>query len=198
MLPRRKRACLEQGLSLNINLLARWGTVRFGDLTLFGNVSWGSSPGDVVIGKISSNLIGHQGWIQVDIEGKKQRFEVISESRHFGGCQRYFVCPATRQKASVLWRPPGATEFRSRRGWGKSVAYITQIGSWTDRAHRGKEKIVMALAHKDCVTHTAMPPKPKWMRSRTYDRYAVRFGRYDHALAQGPEGRQKMPRRKET
>jgi hypothetical protein len=194
----RKRACLEQGLSLDLNILARRGIVQFGNLTLFGSVRWGSSPDNVAIGAISADLIGHTGWIQIDIEGRKQRFEVISESRHFGGSQRYFVCPTTGRKASVVWRPPGAKEFRSRQGWGKSVAYITQIGSWMDRAHRGKEKIKKILLGEEYSDEWDLPPKPKWMRIKTYKKYEARFDHYDGALAQGPDGKSMMSRRNEN
>jgi len=189
----RARACLEQGLRLDINFLARTKIVQFGDLTINRSIRWSDSSGDVAIGAVSADLIGHTGWLGIEIDGNTQRIEVISEGRHLGGHQRYFICPTTGEKASVLWRPSGAEEFRSRLGWGRSVAYITQIGTWVDRAHRGKEKVNLRMGNGDRDTGK-MPRKPKWMRMKTYQKYARRFDHYESALAQGPNGRELMSR----
>jgi hypothetical protein len=192
----RKRTCLEQGLCLNINRLARTKVIDFGGLTLNRSIAWSDSSDDVAVGTISAFLLGHTGWVTIEVEGKKQSIDVISEGRHFGGCQYYFLCPATGRKASVLWRPPGADEFRSRQGWGKSVAYITQIGSWIDRAHRGKEKIKNILLGDENADEWDLPPKPKWMRTKTYEKYVRRFDHYEGALSQGPDGKFLMSKAK--
>ena len=192
----RQRACLEQGPSLDINLLARTGIIRFGGVTINRSIRWGVPPEYILTGTISAQLIGHTGWLQVQIGENIQRFEVICEARHFGGFQRFFVCPITGRKVSVLWRPEGAEEFRSRQAWGKSVGYITQIGSWVDRAHRGKEKIKNILLRDEDPEHWDLPPKPKWMRMRTYENYVRRFDHYDSALAQGPAGKSMTSRPK--
>ena len=192
----RQRACLEQGLSLNISFLARRKIVEFGNLTLNRSIRWGDPPHYHATGTISAELIGHSGWLRVQIGEITQRFDVVSEARHFGGWQRYFVCPRTGRKASVVWRPTGAHEFRSRRGWGNSVAYITQIGSWVDRAHRGKEKIKNILLGDEDPDEWDLPPKPKWMRIKTYENYVRRFDHYEAALAQGPDGKSMMSRPK--
>jgi hypothetical protein len=194
----RKRVCLEQGLRLEINFLARLGVIEFGNLTIRHRVSWKNASEEIAVGLVSAQLIGHSGWLEIRIDGASQSIEVISQGRYFGGAQRYFICPATGRKASVLWRPPGATEFRSRLGWGRSVAYITQIGSWVDRAHRGKEKIRNLLSG-DRISNALvgdMPPKPKWMRTKTYRKYAELSQQYESALAQGPNGKSIMPHRK--
>jgi hypothetical protein len=117
----RQRACLEQGLSLNLNVLARLGIIRYGELVINNPITWGVPPEYSLTGTISAELIGHTGWLQIQIGKNIQRIEVVSEARHFGGRQRYFVCPTTGRKVSVLWRPPGADEFPSRQTWGKSV-----------------------------------------------------------------------------
>ncbi len=195
MRKQRLRVCLEQGPSLDINMLARTGMIVFGDITLARKISWGRAPGYIWTADISANLLSPQGgWIQVDLQGTCQRIRVISEGRHFGGLQHYFLCPVTKRRASVLWRPPGTDEFRSRLGWGKSVAYITQIGSWIDRAHRGKEKIKNILLGGEDPDDWDLPPRPKWMRVKTYDKYVEKFDHYEAALAAGPDGKSLMSR----
>ena len=192
----RKRACLEQGASLDLNFLTRRRIIRQGNVSVNRSIGWGVPSDYFLTGTISAELTGHTGWLQVQIGENIQRFEVISEARNFGGRQRYFICPTTGRKAAVLWRPPGAEEFRSRLGWGKSVAYITQIGSWVDRAHRGKEKIRNILLRDQEPHDWNLPPKPKWMRMKTYEKYEALFNKYDNALAQGLSGKSLMPRRK--
>jgi hypothetical protein len=61
----------------------------------------------------------------------------------------------------VLWRPPGAKEFRSRQAWD------------------GKAKIKARLIGDLDPDEWELPPKPKWMRWRTYKRLAERFEEYD-------------------
>jgi hypothetical protein len=100
-------------------------------------------------------------------------------TRHFGGRQWYFVCPITKKRASVLWMPPGAKEFCSRHAWGRKVAYRSQFRSVYDRGHAGKEKIKARLIGKLDPEEWELPPKPKWMRWRTYNRLAQRFEAYD-------------------
>ena len=82
------------------------------------------------------------GWnwfcIQID-DDDSQLIALEACERHFGGWQWYFVCPRTGLKASVLWMPPGARSFASRKRWGRQVAYHSQFLSEIDRAHRGKE-----------------------------------------------------------
>jgi hypothetical protein len=196
MARRQRRICLEQGPSLDINLMARVGTIVVGGIALDRWITWGKAPDYVAKANICSDLLGHDGWLQVDMAETCQRIQVVSEWRHFGGYQYYFVCPVTNRKASVLWRPAGAEEFRSRQGWGKRVAYITQIGSWIDRAHRGKEKIKNILLGNENPEDWDLPPKPKWMRKKTYEKYVQRFNHYEDALAQGPDGKFSMSKAK--
>jgi hypothetical protein len=79
----------------------------------------------------------------------------------------------------VLWSPPGAKEFCSRQAWGRKVAYRSQFLSVYDRGHAGKAKIKARLIGDLNPEDWELPPKPKWMRWRTYHRLAERFDAYD-------------------
>jgi hypothetical protein len=79
----------------------------------------------------------------------------------------------------VFWRPPGAKEFRSRQAWGEKVAYRSQFQTIYDRGHAGKAKIKTRLIGELNPEDWELPPKPKWMRWRTYKRLAERFDAYD-------------------
>jgi hypothetical protein len=104
-----------------------------------------------------------------------QRIILVCRPRHFGGRQWYFICPIENKRASVHWMPPGAKEFRSRQAWDGKVAYRSQFRSVYDRAHAGKAKIKARLIDDLDPDDRELPPKPKWMRWRTYNRLAERF-----------------------
>ena len=90
--------------------------------------------------------------------------------------------------ASVLWKPPGSNRFCSRQAWGnRRVAYSSQFLDPDNRAHRRKAKIKARLIADLDPDEWAFPPKPKWMRWRTYKRYEQRFDRYESILGSGIE-----------
>jgi hypothetical protein len=86
----------------------------------------------------------------------------------------------------VLWKPPGARYFCCRQRWGRQVAYASQFMTPIDRAHRAKAKINSQLCSIGGYDPSEwdIPPKPKWMRWRTYDRAVEKFDRYEEILDQ--------------
>ena len=173
----RLRVCLQDGLKLNLNLLIRQGTVRPGLSTGPSPIQW-SRSGAVAV--ITANLCDPEtGWLRCRTEHADQLIPLGSCPRRFGGRQWYFVCPVTNKRASVFWRPPGAKEFRSRQAWGEKVAYRSQFQTIYDRGHAGKAKIKTRLIGELNPEDWELPPKPKWMRWRTYKRLAERFDAYD-------------------
>ena len=80
---------------------------------------------------------------------------------------------------------PGAKEFCSRQAWGRKVAYRSQFLSVYDRGHAGKAKIKARLIGELDPDEWELPPKPKWMRWRTYNRYEERFDEYEAIFNDG-------------
>ena len=112
-------------------------------------------------------------WTNDDLD---QRIILVARPRHFGGAQWYFVCPVMNRRASALWMPPGAERFCSRQTWGRRVvAYRSQFRGADDRAHAGKARIKVRLIGDCDPDEWDLPPKPKWMRWRTYNRYVDRY-----------------------
>ena len=67
--------------------------------------------------------------------------------------------------------------FACRQEWGRQVAYASQFLDRDNRAHRGQAKIrsrLCALGGFD-PDKWNFPPKPKWMRLRTYNRACRRW-----------------------
>ena len=181
----RQRVCLEQGLKLDINKLARQGLIRPGAKCGPNGIRWTETDtGDTIAsGLITANMEGnYEGWLRVQIGSLDQWIELGAQPRRFGGRQWYFKCPDTHRHCSVLWRPPGARRFCSRQAWRRQVAYASQFASPVDRAHRGKAKIKSRLIGTCDPDEWDLPPKPKWMRWRTYNRYVEKFDAYEDTL----------------
>jgi hypothetical protein len=121
------------------------------------------------------------GWFHIKMGELDQRFDLVAVSRHLGGRQWYFKCPPTH-RCSVLWMPPGATRFGGRHEWGRQVAYRSQFFTAVDRAHRGKAKVKAQLIGDCDPDEWELPPKPKWMRWRTYEALERKFDAYEATL----------------
>jgi hypothetical protein len=80
---------------------------------------------------------------------------------------------------------PGAQRFRSRQAWGRQVAYASQFSDPDNRAHLGKARIKARLIADLDPDQWDLPPKPKWMRWSTYNRYVERFDNYEAILDYG-------------
>ena len=183
----RKRVCLEAGLKLDLNKLTRQGCLVPGSYTAF-HTCWRNSYTNeqTAIAVIEAEMRHkHEGYLRIQMADLDQTIILTPRARGFGGHQWYFMCPFEDRCCSVLWRPPGATEFRCRQGWGRRVAYGSQFLDADHRAHRGKAKIKARLLGDCHPDEWELPPKPKWMRWRTYSRLVNRFDSYEKILDRG-------------
>jgi hypothetical protein len=95
----------------------------------------------------------------------------------------WFVCPRTKRRVRMLYLPLGARRFASRRAY--RLVYTSQRGTAVDRAHRGQAKIKARLIGDCDPDEWDLPPKPKWMRWRTYQRYVDKYDHYEAVLDEG-------------
>src|SRR5882762_960400 len=186
----RQRVCLQDGLRLDLNRLARKGFVRLGANIGGRGITWTHSHwGEIASGLITADMSnGHIGWLRIVIGGLDQKITLASRPRHFGGRQWYFVCPFTNELASVLWKPNGATQFASRHRWGRRVAYRSQFNDPTNRAHAGKARVKNQLIADLDPDAWDFPPKPKWMRWATYNRHERQYDHYEGLLLESFTG----------
>ena len=180
----RERVCLQDGLKLNLNGLARNGCNKRGSNIGLRGITWTHSYwGEVASGFISADMSGeNEGWFRIQLGGLDQRITLVAQSRHYGGRQWYFICPNKNRPASVLWKPSGATRFCSRQTWGRQVAYQSQFNDPTNRAHAGQAKIKSRLIADRDPDEWDLPPKPKWMRWKTYNQHVERYDHYEAVL----------------
>jgi hypothetical protein len=183
----RYRACLQDGLKLDLNHLARKGFIKFGANIGARGISWSNSHrGEIASGIITADMTDSaHAWLRVAMGRFIQQITLVSHPRHYGGRQWFFVCPVTGKLATVLWKPPGASRFCSRQAWGRQVAYRSQFQNASDRAHLGKERIKARLIGDLDPQDWELPPKPKWMRRATYNGYVERFDDYERMLDEG-------------
>jgi hypothetical protein len=185
-LPRsRQRICLQhQALKLDINWLVRRELIVPGSATGPHSIRWVNSNGEVIAsGWISADMEGDtEGFFCIRIGELDQRIALVTLPRHYGGRQWFFVCPVMDCRASILWLPPGAQQLASRHAWPGRVAYSSQFMTPMDRAHLGMERIKRRLIGELDPEEWDLPPKPKWMRWKTYNRYVERFERYEAAI----------------
>ena len=183
----RQRVCLQDGLKLDLNRLARRGYIRRGVKSGPVGIRWISTywEEEIASGLITADMSGeHEGWFQLrgDFD---EWITLVARPRHFGGRQWYFLCPSMNRPVSVLWRPPGARRFRSQQAWGRQVAYRSQFSDPDNRAHLGKARIKARLIADLEPDEWNLPPKPKWMRWSTYNRYVERYDNYESILDYG-------------
>jgi len=135
----------------------------------------------VASGQLTANMKDPDcGFLRIRIGEVEQLFDLTFQPRHFGGGQWYFVCPRTNLTCSVVWRPLGARYFASRQTWRRQVAYSSQFQTRTDRAYNAVRAIRRSLGGPDWESIDEIdPPKPKWMRWRTYERLIDRSRAYE-------------------
>lgn len=183
----RERVCLNDGLKLDLNRLARNGLIQRGSNTSARGIRWTHSYwGEIASGLITADLrCEREGWLRIQVGSLDQRIALVAHRRHFGGRQWYFMCPVRNRPASVLWKPSGAPQFCSRQTWGRQVAYQSQFHDATSRAHSGQARIKSLLIGDNDPDQWDLPPKPKWMRWSSYNRYVERYERYEDVLNYG-------------
>jgi hypothetical protein len=183
----RQRACFEAGLKLDINKLAREGLLQPG-ARVSCTYSWTNSyTGECTASALITAQLqtGRAGWFRIQMGELHQWIDLVAQPRHFGGRQWYFRSPVTGRRCSVLWMPPGERRFGGRHEWGRQVAYASQFDTPIDRAHRGKARIKARLIGTHDPDEWILPPKPKWMRWRTYNRQVERYDAYEAILDYG-------------
>jgi hypothetical protein len=162
----------------------RQGCIRPGAYSAWRGV-WTDSGEEIASADFTAHMGRHEGRLRIHMDAAEQTIFLTPRPRKFGGYQWYFVCPYEDRCCSVLWRPPGASDFRCRQAWGRRVAYASQFLDPDNRAHRGQAKIKARLIGDCDPDEWDLPPKPKWMRWRTYNRYEERFDRYEAILEDG-------------
>jgi hypothetical protein len=183
-----QRVRLESGLKLNLNSLVRRGFIKPGAITGPVGIAWTDDTGQQITGRITADMSGERtGWLHIRVGRLDQCISLVARRRHFGGRQWFFKCPRLHSLATVLWMPPGGDTFAFRQRWGRQVAYASQFMDRVARGHQGAETIKSKLCSIGgfAPDEWDLPPKPKWMRWRTYNHMVEKFDRYKAMVEEG-------------
>jgi hypothetical protein len=122
------------------------------------------------------------GWINLYFSAEDrdchQLVYLYRTQPHLGGDRWWFVCPGEDQRLRMLYLPPGAKRFGSRRAY--QLAYASQRESAKDRAIRRARKIKARLGGDGALLGDP-PEKPLWMRWATYRRLAGQLAAAEQA-----------------
>jgi hypothetical protein len=97
----RERVCLQDGLKLDLNRLARKGFIQPGANIGARGIAWTHSYwGEIATGIISADISGEsEGWLRIKLGNLDQRITLVARPRRFDGKQWYFVCPVRNRLA---------------------------------------------------------------------------------------------------
>ena len=187
------RPVIDQGLKLDLRFLRRRGLfIADGCCRLYARLSWTYTYTDEKVSSIGMSYCAGEdaSWLRLEYTstpyGDKpfkvsETFNLRRFPQPYGGYRWYIICPATYDYCQCLYMPPGATHFRSRRGFQVRLLYSAQrcdrrsaswkpVGSSPQKSwKRGPPK--WREEHRDWD----FPPKPPWMRWKTYNRLYERW-----------------------
>jgi len=175
---------IEQGLKLDLRSLRRQGLFRPNGALCWVNLRWSNTyTGEETASAGFSYCAGSgENWLrlkytvtrydgeQIDVN---ETFQLVRHPQPFGGYRWYIICPSTRRRCQCLYLPPGASHFRSRRGFGVRLQYFSQTQAKPSRLmETGRSiarRVLMAGPAKwrEEYRDWDFPPKPPWMRWKT-------------------------------
>jgi hypothetical protein len=151
--------------------------------------AWTSSyDGEFAVDMLIDTRNPEDAWIEFwhatrDSDPKEIRYRVLLTATRppFGGLRWWFVCPRTGRRAQKLFLPLGGRHFWSRDGY--QLGYACQRETKTDRRFRKARKFKRSLGG-DGEYGNPIPPKPKGMHWRTYERKAAQLETIETAADQ--------------
>lgn len=104
-----------------------------------------------------------------------QQVELVSTPCRYGGRRWWWLCPATGRRCAKLYLPNGGAQFLSRGPGAYRLAYASQNNSALDRSLNRMRRLHRKLGGDYSQHDDPPPPRPKWMRRRTYARLVAEW-----------------------
>ena len=114
--------------------------------------------------------ISHEAFqhLSTPVRADHYTVELIAIPWQFGGRRWFMLCPQLRRRVLKLYLPNGAQRFASRQAMG--LAYQVQRLDPVQKGHARLARAFSKLGASYSNLYEPTPPKPKWMRYKTYDR----------------------------
>jgi hypothetical protein len=172
------RPHLESALCLNLARLFADGSLR-ADACTAGTLRWTNTRtgADVASLGYRAALGPDAGTLTLDYnaDGNPEtcRIELVTVPCGFGGRRWLFVCPASGRRALKLYKWAKLPLFRHREAVRPRPTYASQRDGGSDRIIRQRWALRRRMGDNFSDLF-GEPFKPKWMRWRTFNRYATR------------------------
>ncbi|MFT4255639.1 MAG: hypothetical protein QM599_01535 [Pseudoxanthomonas sp.] len=171
------RPHIESSLCLNLLRLLRTGCIRPG-CTTAGTLEWKRDGREHVASVGYRAELGDTGGTltltyRADGQDARDVIRLSTVPNNYGGRNWFMHCPASGRRARKLYKWGGLAHFRHRDAVRPRPTYASQRDSGTARIHRQRWALRQKMG--DSISDLFGEPwKPKWMRWRTFDRYAAR------------------------
>lgn len=109
-------------------------------------------------------------------EAITQRIRLCHTQPNYGGRHWWMICPFRGYRCLKLYMPGGGDRFASRHAW--RLGYHSQRIAADDRAFYAMHRIQQRLGGRQGCDE-GLPPRPKGMWHRTYNRLGERFDALD-------------------
>lgn len=174
------RPHIESALSLDLRRMFELGALRVGSDTT-GSWCWRrdgetiSSVGyHATLGEDTGSLtLNYSSGTDEERQPFTCTVQLVTLPRHYGGRIWYFICPYSGKRARKLYKWARIDWFCHRAAIKPKPTYACQRVGGSDRinSQRWALRRKMGDEFSDLFGE---PYKPKWMRWRTYERYAAR------------------------
>jgi hypothetical protein len=122
-----------------------------------------------------------------DVMPINDTFQLEAFPQPFGGHRWYFICPYIGKRAQVLYMPSGEYYFGHRLSTDDRMQYRSQCLVPSMRLQEQSKKVAKKILAsgppewRDEMRGCEFPPKPPWMRWRTYEASLSQWENYQAA-----------------
>ena len=190
------RPIIDQGLKVDLRSLRRNGQFKCDGNHYHTQLHWTWSYTGEKVGNVRMSYCagGEGSWLRLEYTATpygeepirvNETFELERFPQPFGGHRWYVICPRTHRRCQCLYLPPGATRFRSRQGFGVRLQYLSQTYDRRTRLMETGRRIAAKVLRvgpakwREEYRDWDFPPKPQWMRWKTYNRHYSRWEWYE-------------------
>ena len=176
------RVTCEDGLRFSMAKLHRWHNLA--TLQQSGNCTstWSRNGEKFAQINYQLNVFDETPYMRLWYHWNEQPYDyriyLTKTKLHFGGHRWWFICPQTRKRCAVLYKPPGQPYFASRKAYG--LAYESQREDHWYRLLRRSRKIEDRYGVPRWAD--GWFPKPKGMHLRTYTKRLAELDWYQQRL----------------
>ena len=187
---------VEQGLRIDLRSLRRRRLFNADENHHQNNLQWTNNYSDEKVANVRMSYCagGERSWLRLEYtvlpDGEEpfkvnETFALIRFPQPFGGYRWYIICPRTNKRCQCLYLPPGATRFRSRLGFRVRLQYLSQNYDRRTRLSETGRNIAAKMLRagpakwREEYRDWDFPPKPPWMRWKTYNRQFARWETYE-------------------